>query len=59
MALDQLALVFFDPQQIKDNASFEEPRRSPDGIHYVFVNGVLTVENGKHLGVRAGGVIRP
>ena len=52
-------LVVFDPGGIKDNASFEEPRRSPDGISQVFVNGVLTVDAGQHTGVKAGGVIRP
>jgi N-acyl-D-amino-acid deacylase len=51
-------LVVFDPQGIKDNASFEEPRRSPDGISHVFVNGVLTVRDGQHFGVKAGGVVR-
>ena len=51
-------LVVFSSTTIKDNASFEEPRRSPDGIHYVFVNGQLTVDNGRHLGVKAGGVLR-
>jgi N-acyl-D-amino-acid deacylase len=51
-------LVVFDPVQIRDNATFEEPRRSPDGIDRVFVNGTLTVEHGRHTGARAGGVIR-
>ncbi|HEX2035274.1 MAG TPA: D-aminoacylase [Chloroflexota bacterium] len=52
-------LVVFDPRTIHDNASFEEPRRSPDGIHAVFVNGVLTVEGGRHTHQLAGGVLRP
>ncbi|HEU5317508.1 MAG TPA: D-aminoacylase [Chloroflexota bacterium] len=55
----QADLVVFDPMTIKDNASFEEPRRSPDGIHYVFVNGELTVEGGRHTRAKAGGVVRP
>ncbi|MGH2353661.1 MAG: N-acyl-D-amino-acid deacylase family protein [Chloroflexota bacterium] len=52
-------LVIFDPATIHDQASFEEPRRSPDGIHAVFVNGVLTVEQGRHTRALAGGVVRP
>jgi N-acyl-D-amino-acid deacylase len=52
-------VVVFDPQRLKDNASFEEPRRSPDGIAYVFVNGTLTVEQGQHTRALAGGVVRP
>ena len=52
-------VVVFDGGGIRDNASFEEPRRSPDGIRHVFVNGTLTVDHGEHHGVRAGGVVRP
>jgi N-acyl-D-amino-acid deacylase len=52
-------LVVFDPATIRDNATFEEPRRSPDGIAYVFVNGTLTVERGQHTRALAGGVVRP
>jgi N-acyl-D-amino-acid deacylase len=51
-------VVVFDPVGIRDNASFEEPRRSPDGIRAVYVNGVLTVDAGRHTGAVAGGVIR-
>ena len=51
-------VVVFDPRAIRDNASFEEPRRSPDGIRAVYVNGVLTVDAGRHTGAVAGGVIR-
>jgi N-acyl-D-amino-acid deacylase len=52
-------LVVFDPATVRDNATFEEPRRSPDGIHYVFVNGTLTVDHGRHTKALAGGVVRP
>jgi N-acyl-D-amino-acid deacylase len=52
-------LVVFDAEEIKDNASFEEPRRSPDGVRVVVVNGVVTVEGGRHTRAVAGGVIRP
>ena len=52
-------VVVFDPATIHDNATFAEPRRSPDGMAHVFVNGTLTVEHGRHTGARAGGVVRP
>lgn len=52
-------IVVFDPQQIQDNATFEEPRRSPDGIAQVFVNGTLTVDHGRHTRAIAGGVLAP
>ncbi|HWO78469.1 MAG TPA: D-aminoacylase [Bacillus sp. (in: firmicutes)] len=51
-------IVIFDPDTIKDNATYEDPLQEPTGIHYVFVNGQLTVEDGKFLGVTAGQVLR-
>jgi N-acyl-D-aspartate/D-glutamate deacylase len=32
-------LVVFDPDQIRDTATYHAPRASPEGIHHVFVNG--------------------
>jgi hypothetical protein len=52
-------VVVFDPAGIKDNASFEDPRSSPDGIDYGFVNGAPTVDHGRHTGVRTGGIVPP
>jgi N-acyl-D-amino-acid deacylase len=51
-------LVVFDSQKIKDIATFEDPHRYPEGIAYVLVNGVVTVDHGKHTGARAGRVLR-
>jgi N-acyl-D-amino-acid deacylase len=51
-------VVVFDPDAIGDRASYEEPIQYPNGIRYVLVNGVISVEAGEHTGARAGGVIR-
>lgn len=51
-------LVLFDPDRVRDRASYEEPIQYPDGIRYVLVNGVITVEEGEHTGARAGRVLR-
>lgn len=51
-------VVVFDPDRVADRASYEEPIRYPEGIRYVLVNGVITVEEGEHTGARAGGVLR-
>ncbi len=51
-------VVVFDPHAIVDRASYEEPIQYPDGIRYVLVNGVVTVEEGEHTDARAGGVLR-
>ncbi|MGQ9514925.1 MAG: N-acyl-D-amino-acid deacylase family protein [Thermoproteota archaeon] len=51
-------LVVFRMDAIKDVASFEEPRRFPEGIEYVFVNGQIVVENGRFLRRLCGKVLR-
>jgi len=50
-------LVLFDPSRVHDRATYADPRRSPDGISHVWVNGVRTVTDGKHTGARAGSVL--
>lgn len=51
-------LVVFDPQTVIDRATFEEPHQYPDGIPYVIVNGVVTVDDGHMTDARAGRVLR-
>ncbi|MFQ5846293.1 MAG: amidohydrolase family protein [Candidatus Methylomirabilales bacterium] len=51
-------LVLFDPERVADRSSYEHPIQYPDGIRYVLVNGVITVEEGEHTGARAGRVLR-
>jgi len=47
-------IVIFNEQEVKDLSTFEKPHAYSKGFQYVIVNGVLTAENEKHLGVRAG-----
>ena len=47
-------IVIFDEKEVKDVSTFEKPHAYSKGFHFVIVNGILTVENEKHLGVRAG-----
>lgn len=49
-------IVVFNPDTIIDKATFANPHQFPDGIEYVFVNGVLTLANGKGTG-DLGGVL--
>jgi len=51
-------VVLFDPDRVKDTATFEDPIRYPAGVPMVVVNGVLTVEGGAHTGARAGQIAR-
>ncbi|WP_274649210.1 N-acyl-D-amino-acid deacylase family protein [Paenibacillus humicola] len=51
-------LVVFDPDTIQDAATYEDPRRHPEGISHVFVNGSPTLLNGGHTHAREGDLIR-
>jgi N-acyl-D-amino-acid deacylase len=50
-------LCVFDPRSILDSADFEHPTRPAVGIHYVFVNGAMALENGACTTARAGMVL--
>jgi N-acyl-D-aspartate/D-glutamate deacylase len=47
-------LVLFDPETIRDTASFSNPISAAEGIAAVWVNGVLSYEDGAAAGQRAG-----
>ena len=51
-------LVVFDPENITDRATFDNPWQAPEGIFSVIVNGRVVVENGKPNNTRAGQVLR-
>jgi N-acyl-D-amino-acid deacylase len=47
-------IVVFDENKIQDVSTYDHPHAYSQGFKYVIVNGALTAENEKHLGVRAG-----
>jgi N-acyl-D-amino-acid deacylase len=51
-------IVIFDPDAIRDKATFEKPHVYSEGVIDVFVNGVQVLENGQHTGAKPGRVIR-
>jgi N-acyl-D-amino-acid deacylase len=51
-------LVVFDPEVVRSNATWEDPRRFPDGIDQVIVNGTLVVDGGDHTGATPGRALR-
>ncbi len=51
-------ITIFNPQTVKDVATYEDPNRPSVGMEYVFVNGVLSVEHGKLTGQLGGRPLR-
>lgn len=47
-------IVVFDPQQVIDRATYDNPHQFSSGIGHVLVNGRLVVDSGQHTGVRSG-----
>ena len=51
-------LVVFDPATVRSNATYAEPRRFPDGIRHVLVNGAAVVRDGEPTGALPGRALR-
>jgi N-acyl-D-amino-acid deacylase len=51
-------VVLFDPVTVRNLATYEEPRRFPEGIEHVIVNGTLVVDGGAHTGMTPGRALR-
>jgi N-acyl-D-amino-acid deacylase len=51
-------VVVFDPDQIQDLATFEDPHQYSVGMRYIFVNGVPVVLEGALTGERPGRWLR-
>jgi N-acyl-D-amino-acid deacylase len=51
-------LVVFDPATVRSNATYDDPRRYPDGIEHVLVNGLAVVANGQPTGALPGRSLR-
>ena len=52
-------ITVFDPEQIIDQATYEEPAKYSKGIEYVLVNGVVLVHKGRlHNGIFPGKAVR-
>jgi N-acyl-D-amino-acid deacylase len=51
-------LVLLDPARYVDTATFEDPKRSPDGVVGVWVAGEVVVRDGRVTGATPAGVLR-
>ena len=51
-------IVMFDPAQVRDMATFENPNQLSKGMQYVLVNGVPVIDGGKMTSALPGKVLR-
>ncbi len=51
-------VVIFDPQSIRDVATFDNPNQLSQGMEFVLVNGVPVIENSRMTGALPGKVLR-
>ena len=51
-------IVIFNPEIIRDNATFENPHQYASGVAHVIVNGVQVIQYGEHTGAKPGQVVR-
>jgi dihydroorotase/N-acyl-D-amino-acid deacylase len=51
-------LVVFDPDKVRDTATFEQPNQLAKGMDYVIVNGTPVIAGGKMTHALPGKVLR-
>ena len=51
-------IVIFDLNEVTDKATFEQPHQYSAGFHFVLINGQLTIDNGKHTGIKGGTTLK-
>ncbi len=51
-------IVVFDPNEVRDRATYLAPCQQASGVSHVFVNGVAVLTNGRETNSRPGRVLR-
>jgi N-acyl-D-amino-acid deacylase len=51
-------VVVFDPDRVRDHATYDEPHQYAAGVLHVAVNGELVLRDGDHTGALPGRVVR-
>ena len=51
-------LVLFDPQTIKDDATYDDPKTQPTGISLVIINGRVSMRENMQTSERSGKMLR-
>jgi N-acyl-D-aspartate/D-glutamate deacylase len=52
-------IAVFDPNTIRDAATFDDPHQYSQGVKFVLVNGELAIYNGSPTGSRPGKALKP
>ncbi len=50
-------VVIFDPDTVRDSATFEEPHQPAVGVSDVWVNGARVLQDGAHTGAAPGRIM--
>jgi len=51
-------VVIFDPESIRDHATFDKPHQYATGVVHVFVNGGHVLKDGEHTGAKPGRFVK-
>jgi N-acyl-D-amino-acid deacylase len=51
-------LMIFDPDEVTDRATYEDPVQPPAGIVHVLIDGQLVISNGVHTGKLVGQMLK-
>ncbi len=51
-------IVLFDPEEVQDKATFEEPHQYAEGVEAVWVNGVQVLRDGEHTNEMPGRFVK-
>lgn len=51
-------VVVFDPETVRDRATFEAPNQLSEGMRYVLVNGAPVIDDGKATNLLPGKILR-
>jgi N-acyl-D-amino-acid deacylase len=51
-------LVVFNPDTVRDSATWKDPHQYPVGIPYVIVNGKVVIDEGEHTGELSGKILK-
>jgi N-acyl-D-amino-acid deacylase len=51
-------VVVFNPDTIRDHATFADPHQYSTGVQHVIVNGVPVLSNGEHTGATPGRFVK-